>query len=81
LDRQAQEGRQLSRGPSARSQSLVNVNGRNEPTTGEINYAGVFAHLHRRGYAGILGMEHGNSRPGAAGEQAVIAAYRAVDPK
>jgi hydroxypyruvate isomerase len=55
--------------------------GRNEPSTGEINYATVLWHLHKRGYAGILGMEHGNSRPGAAGELAVIAAYRAVDPK
>jgi hydroxypyruvate isomerase len=55
--------------------------GRNEPTTGEINYAHVLAHLHKRSYAGILGMEHGNSRGGAAGELAVIAAYRAVDPK
>ncbi|MBX7118259.1 MAG: TIM barrel protein [Gemmatimonadaceae bacterium] len=55
--------------------------GRKEPTTGEINYAGVFAHLKRKGYAGVIGMEHGNSRPGAEGEQAVVAAYRAVDPR
>jgi hydroxypyruvate isomerase len=55
--------------------------GRNEPTTGEINYAKVLAHLHQRGYRGILGMEHGNSRPGTAGERAVIDAYRAVDPR
>ncbi len=55
--------------------------GRNEPGTGEINYTNVLAHLHRRGYRGILGMEHGNSQKGAAGERAVIEAYRAVDPK
>ncbi|MDH3734032.1 MAG: TIM barrel protein, partial [Gemmatimonadota bacterium] len=54
--------------------------GRNEPTTGEINYANVFRHIHERGFDGILGMEHGNSRPEAAGERAVIAAYRSVDP-
>lgn len=54
--------------------------GRHEPGTGEINYAHVLGHLHRRGYAGILGMEHGNSQPGSAGERAVIEAYRAVDP-
>ncbi|MEQ8850180.1 MAG: TIM barrel protein [Phycisphaerales bacterium] len=54
--------------------------GRNEPTTGEINYANVFAHIKRKGFTGILGMEHGNSRGGAEGERAVINAYRACDP-
>ncbi|MEX0690442.1 MAG: TIM barrel protein [Gemmatimonadales bacterium] len=54
--------------------------GRNEPTTGEINYANVFRHLLSKGYTGIVGMEHGNSRSGAEGERAVMAAYRAVDP-
>lgn len=55
--------------------------GRREPTTGEIHYANVFAHLREKGWDGIIGMEHGNSRPGAEGEQAVIDAYRAVDPR
>lgn len=54
--------------------------GRREPTTGEIHYANVFAHLREKGWDGIIGMEHGNSRPGAEGEQAVIDAYRSVDP-
>ncbi|MDX1394486.1 MAG: TIM barrel protein [Gemmatimonadota bacterium] len=54
--------------------------GRREPTTGEINYANVFRHIHEKGFDGILGMEHGNSRPDIGGEEAVIAAYRAVDP-
>jgi hydroxypyruvate isomerase len=54
--------------------------GRNEPGTGEINYANVLRHLHEKGYDGIIGLEHGNSRPGAAGERAVIEAYRRVDP-
>jgi hydroxypyruvate isomerase len=53
--------------------------GRREPTTGEINYRNVFRHIHGKGYTGILGMEHGNSRPGEEGEAAVIAAYREVD--
>ena len=53
--------------------------GRNEPTTGEINYQQIFRHLRARGYRGILGMEHGNSRPGPEGEQAVIDAYRRCD--
>ncbi len=55
--------------------------GRNEPGTGEINYAHVFRHLWQRGYKGIVGMEHGNSQGGKEGELAVIAAYRAVDPR
>lgn len=53
--------------------------GRNEPTTGEINYRNIFRFLKSRDYKGILGMEHGNSIPGKEGEKAVIAAYREVD--
>lgn len=53
--------------------------GRKEPTTGEMNYRNIFRHIHGKGYAGILGMEHGNSRPGIEGEQAVIDAYVACD--
>jgi len=53
--------------------------GRNEPTTGEINYCTVFHHLHDKGYDGIVGMEHGQSTPGRAGEQAVIDAYVTSD--
>jgi hydroxypyruvate isomerase len=55
--------------------------GRKEPTTGEINFANVFAHLKKRGFTGIVGMEHGNARPGVEGERAVVTAYRSVDPK
>jgi len=53
--------------------------GRNEPTTGEINYRNVFQHIYDKGFRGILGMEHGNSMRGVEGEKAVIAAYRSVD--
>ena len=53
--------------------------GRKVPTTGEINYRNVFKHIYDKGYKGILGMEHGNSKPDKDGEQAVIAAYRACD--
>ena len=53
--------------------------GRREPTTGEINYLNVFKHIHAKGFNGIIGMEHGNSRPGADGEMAVIEAYRKSD--
>jgi hydroxypyruvate isomerase len=53
--------------------------GRNEPATGEINYKNIFGHLYRKGYQGLIGMEHGQSRPGPEGEQAVIDAYVEVD--
>ncbi|NDV44823.1 hydroxypyruvate isomerase family protein [Flagellimonas sediminis] len=53
--------------------------GRNEPTTGEINFKNVFKHIHSKGFVGIVGMEHGNSMEGKEGEQAVIEAYRATD--
>jgi hydroxypyruvate isomerase len=53
--------------------------GRNEPTTGEINFQNVFKHIHEKGFKGILGMEHGNSKKGTEGEQAVIDAYKKVD--
>ena len=53
--------------------------GRIEPTTGEINYKNIFKHLFEKGYKGVIGMEHRNSKPGAEGEKAVIEAYRYCD--
>jgi hydroxypyruvate isomerase len=53
--------------------------GRKEPTTGEINYKNVFRFIYDKGFQGIMGMEHGNSKPDKAGEQAVIDAYKEVD--
>ena len=53
--------------------------GRNEPTTGEVNFKNVFRHIHKKGFDGVVGMEHGNSQSGREGERAVIDAYRAVD--
>jgi hydroxypyruvate isomerase len=53
--------------------------GRNEPGTGEINYRNIFRHLYRKGYQGVLCMEHGKSKRGKEGERAVIDAYRACD--
>ncbi|WP_405221809.1 hydroxypyruvate isomerase family protein [Dokdonia sp. Asnod1-B02] len=49
--------------------------GRNEPTSGEINYKNVFKYIHSRDFKGVLGMEHGNSIKGKEGEQLVIDAY------
>ena len=53
--------------------------GRKEPTTGEINYKNVFQHIYEKGFDGVVGMEHGNSKPGEKGEMAVIEAYATVD--
>ncbi len=53
--------------------------GRKEPTTGEVNYKNIFAHIYKKMKTDnrdfILGMEHGNSQPGRDGEMAVIKAY------
>ena len=53
--------------------------GRKEPGTGEINYHNVFRHIHRKGYQGILGMEHGIAGQGKEGELALIKAYKEAD--
>jgi hydroxypyruvate isomerase len=53
--------------------------GRNEPTTGEMNYKNIFKHIYNKGYRGVMGMEHGNSIKGKEGEIALIKAYRASD--
>lgn len=53
--------------------------GRNEPTTGEINYKNVFRFIHDKGFKGVLGMEHGNSKEGKEGEIAVIESYKKTD--
>lgn len=53
--------------------------GRREPGTGEINYKNIFKHIHRKGYQGVLCMEHGKSKGGKEGERALIDAYRTCD--
>ncbi|MGE0885054.1 MAG: hydroxypyruvate isomerase family protein [Blastocatellales bacterium] len=49
--------------------------GRKEPTTGEMNYRNIFKHIHSKGFNGVVGMEHGNAKPGKEGEIALIDAY------
>ena len=53
--------------------------GRKEPTTGEMNYRNIFKHIYNKGYKGVMGMEHGNAKPGKEGELALIKAYRESD--
>ena len=54
--------------------------GRNEPTSGEINYKKIFKWFYDRKYDEVLSCEHGQSQPGKEGELAIIQAYREVDP-
>ena len=53
--------------------------GRREPTTGEIDYRNIFRHIHSKGFAGIVGMEHGLSGSGKDGVLKLIKAYRECD--
>ena len=53
--------------------------GRNEPTTGEINYKNVFKHIYNKQYQGVICMEHGLSIKGKEGEVRLIEAYRECD--
>ena len=53
--------------------------GRNEPTTGEINYKNIFKFIYEKGFKGILGMEHSNSVKGKIGEKQLIESYKSVD--
>lgn len=55
--------------------------GRNEPTSGEINFKNVLQHVHDKGYRGFVGLEHGTSIEGKEGELVTLQAYRSVDPK
>lgn len=57
--------------------------GRNEPTTGEINYKNIFRHIAEKSKETnrefILGMEHHNFQAGEEGEKAMINAYKWCD--
>ena len=53
--------------------------GRKEPGTGEVNYRNIVRWLRAKKYAGVIGMEHGNSIDGRAGEERLVAAYREID--
>ena len=44
-----------------------------------MDYRTIFSHIHEKGYRGVLGMEHGNVKPGKEGELALIKAYRDAD--
>jgi len=53
--------------------------GRKEPGTGKLDYVAVTKFLREKGYTGPIGMEHGVSKKGKEGLDALIAAYRKID--
>lgn len=55
------------------------VPGRREPGTGELNYTNIFRALHKKGYKGLIGLEHGMSGTGEPGFQKVVESYRKSD--
>ena len=57
---------------------LADNPGRREPGSGEINFTHLLRRIHRKGFRGILDMEHLVSGEGRAGEQAVIRVYEAL---
>lgn len=53
--------------------------GRMEPNTGEINYRNIFKHIYNKGFRGLIGMEHSNSKEGKGGEVNLVEVYRYCD--
>lgn len=58
---------------------IADVPGRVQPGSGEINYQTILQHIYSRGYSGLIEMEHSLSKPGLAGEQAVLDTYDRLD--
>ena len=50
-----------------------------EPKYEKEDHKNVFKHIYEKGFTDVLGMEHGNSKPGKDGEMAVIDAYKISD--
>jgi len=53
--------------------------GRLEPGSGELNFANILRHLHRRQYRGLIELEHDWSVPGQEAEQRGIESLRQLD--
>ncbi|MDB4681908.1 TIM barrel protein, partial [Akkermansiaceae bacterium] len=53
--------------------------GRKEPGTGKLDYVTLTKQLREKGYTGVIGMEHGASKKGKEGLDALVAAYRKID--
>jgi hydroxypyruvate isomerase len=55
------------------------VPGRKEPGTGKLDYKAVTKWVHEKGFTGVIGMEHGASKPGQEGLDLLVASYRGID--
>lgn len=55
------------------------VPGRKEPGTGNLDYLAVTKFLREKNFTGIIGMEHGASKKGPEGLEALINSYRTID--
>lgn len=64
--------------PLVRHVQIAGVPARNEPDTGEVNYAQLFTLLDRLQYAGWVGCEYRPARPGTHGTSAGLAWLRKV---
>ncbi len=53
--------------------------GRKEPGTGKLDYVALTKQLREKGYTGVIGMEHGASKKGQEGLDALLEAYRKID--
>jgi hydroxypyruvate isomerase len=53
--------------------------GRCEPGSGEINWVNVLRHVKRRGFTGLLELEHVCEQPGREGEQLALARLREIN--
>lgn len=53
--------------------------GRKEPGTGKLDLGAVTQWLRKKGYNGVIGMEHGVKSKGKEGLDALLASYRSID--
>ena len=53
--------------------------GRKEPGTGKLDYVALTKWLRKKNFNGIIGMEHGCSKSGEEGLEALVSAYRRID--
>ncbi|MFT7486227.1 MAG: hydroxypyruvate isomerase [Candidatus Paceibacteria bacterium] len=53
--------------------------GRKEPGTGDLDFVALTKWLRKKKYDGVIGMEHGTSKEGQEGLDALLAAYRLID--
>ena len=58
---------------------LADNPGRTEPGSGELNFVNILRAIHGHGYAGLVELEHGWTRPGRDTEQRAIQNLKEVD--